>query len=442
MLSLPSKEQILALAPDAASAKAANGLTAPRKWQSLGRDARSLWGECQGSGKDPYAVAVDLSETVFKCSCPSHKQPCKHGLALGMLAAGQPELLAPGEAPSWVATWIAGRDRRAAKKTEGEAGEKKPDLEAQAKRASERMAKVSAGVEELELWLRDLMRRGLASAQGQPYRFWDDIAARMVDAQAGGLARMLRDMAGIPATGEGWPERLLERLGRIHLLLESFKRLDTLPPDVQADVRGIIGWSLKADEIAAGPGVRDFWAVAGQRLEEEAGLTVRRTWLAGRDSGRMALLLQFAAYGQVLEPAPPPGTLLDAELAFWPGNYPLRALIKERFGEAGDVFELPGLSGVGAMLHVYAQALSRNPWLPGVPMVLEGITPFRDGERWCAHDEEGMLLPFAVGWDDGWTLLALSGGHPVALCGEWNGEGFTPLCAVAEGEFAHLGGRS
>jgi len=36
----------------------------------------------------------------------------------------------------------------------------------------------------LELWLRDLVRQGLAAAPGQPYSFWDAVAARLVDAQA------------------------------------------------------------------------------------------------------------------------------------------------------------------------------------------------------------------------------------------------------------------
>lgn len=44
-------------------------------------------------------------------------------------------------------------------------------------------------------------------------------------------------------SGEGWQARLLERLGRLHLLLEGFKHLDMLPPETQVDLRTQIGWT-------------------------------------------------------------------------------------------------------------------------------------------------------------------------------------------------------
>ena len=47
-------EQILALAPDANSAKNGKDLAPPRKWVSLGQNEQAVWGECQGSGKTPY----------------------------------------------------------------------------------------------------------------------------------------------------------------------------------------------------------------------------------------------------------------------------------------------------------------------------------------------------------------------------------------------------
>jgi hypothetical protein len=55
-------EQILKLAPDAASAKAAQGLLAPKKWTSLGVNETAIWGACQGSGSNPYQTQIDLAE--------------------------------------------------------------------------------------------------------------------------------------------------------------------------------------------------------------------------------------------------------------------------------------------------------------------------------------------------------------------------------------------
>ena len=70
---------------DTASAKAAKGLVVPAKWPTLGASEAALWGECQGSGSKPYQVQIDPSEPAFRCTCPSRKFPCKHGLALMLL---------------------------------------------------------------------------------------------------------------------------------------------------------------------------------------------------------------------------------------------------------------------------------------------------------------------------------------------------------------------
>src|SRR5262245_16875069 len=155
-------EQILALAPDAPSAKAGQGLATARKWQALGADEQAAWGLCQGSGKDPYQTQIDLTEPAFRCSCPSRKFPCKHGLGLFLLLATQPAAFKEKRPPDWVVEWVASRAKRAQQRVEKqekvEAGEKTVDAAAQAKRAASRDAKVTTGLQELEVWLRDIAR--------------------------------------------------------------------------------------------------------------------------------------------------------------------------------------------------------------------------------------------------------------------------------------------
>ncbi len=72
---------MLALAPDAASQRAAAGLGPPR-WSGAGAAGDLVWGLCAGSAKQPYQAIVDLAGPAYKCSCPSRKFPCKHALAL------------------------------------------------------------------------------------------------------------------------------------------------------------------------------------------------------------------------------------------------------------------------------------------------------------------------------------------------------------------------
>ena len=429
-------QQVLGLAPDAASARAGQALGTTRPWSGLGQDDAAVWGLCQGSGMKPYQTQVELSEPAFKCSCPSRKLPCKH--VLGLLLVRAANDVPAGERPAWVQEWLASRQQRAERAaTRSERSQAPPDPEAQARRAARREARVAAGVEELRRWLADLVRRGLAEAQRESWGFWDEPAARMVDAQASGLASRVRRMGAARVAGDGWSERLLEEAALLGLLLEAYGRIDALPAGTQADVRQLVGWTVPAEEVLAGAWVRDEWAVLGQIVVEDERLRSQRTWLHGLRSGRTGLILSFAPAGQVLDPGVAFGTAEEASLAFYPGAAPLRALVAERHGEPRPLDRLPGHATVEAALGARAQALARNPWTDRFPTALRDVVPAREGAEWALADGDGRALALAPRTVP-WELVAVSGGHPVDVFGELDGEQLRPLAVAADGRVVAL----
>jgi SWIM zinc finger len=429
-------QQVLALAPDAAAAKAGQGLASSRPWSALGQDDDAVWGLCQGSGKKPYQTQVDLSEPAFKCSCPSRKFPCKHALGLLLLrATNDAAVPQAAERPEWVQEWLASREQRAERAAiRTERAAKPPDPEAQAKRAAQREDRVARGADELRRWLADLVRRGLADAQRQPWRFWDETAARMVDAQAGGLASRVRRMGSVVAAGDAWADRLLEQAALLQLLLEAYARLDELPPPLREDVRQLVGWTVATEDVLAGERVRDVWAVVGQITAEDDRLRSQRTWLRGLNTHRDALVLAFAPAGQVLDPGVGFGTVVDASLAFYPGAAPLRAIVAEKHGNPSPLERLPGYDSADEALAARARALALNPWLDRFPVGLRDVVPAREP---VLADSQGGALSLAARFDRR-PLVALSGGHRVDVFGELDGNELMPLAASTDGRVVLL----
>jgi hypothetical protein len=433
-----SAEQIAGLAPDEATLKAGRGLASARPWSGLGRSDRALWGLCQGSASKPYQTQVDTAGPAFRCSCPSRKFPCKHALGLLLLAAGSAAAVPQAEPPPWVTEWLASREQRK-QRTEARAEKSQtPDPEAQARRQAKREERVRAGLEDLERWLRDLVRQGLGQARQRPYSFWDEAAARLVDAQAGALGGRLQAMGGLAARGgDGWADALLEEAGLLQLLLRAYRRLDELPTELRADVRTLVGWTVAQDDVLAGGRVRDRWAVLGRVVEEEERLRVQRVWLRGMDSRRHALVLSFAAVGQPLDANLAVGSVVDASLAFYPSAAPLRALLAEQHGAPERLDAFPGDS-IPEALSARADALARQPWLWRLPICLARVTPVEHDGQWLAAEPDGSAIALACHDLGGWRLAAVAGGEPVALFGEWRRERVVPMSVHAEGRFVLL----
>jgi hypothetical protein len=410
---LLTEEQVLSLAPDEASRKAGKALAGAAKWVSKGANEQALWGECQGSGSKPYQTQIDLAGTAFKCSCPSRKFPCKHGIGLMLLYARESATFTDNTPPSWVSEWLEKRAGKEVKKQEKE--EKQVDEAARDKRQLARQQKVEDGIHELLLWMKDIIRNGLLQLPEKGASYWETMARRMVDAQAPGLAAMVRNLSEINFYSEGWQHVFMEQLLRIYLVIQGFRQGETLSPLLQQELRILVGFTQSQEALRQEKGIKDTWLILNKQVTEEDNLTTEKYWLYGLHSYQPALVLQFYARGmsrpQLLLSA---GMSIEAELVFFPSEIPLRALIKEPVtnNNLQDTYGLPSWEELTATETSLAEKM---PVRSERPYIVQQLTPVQHNMKWWLKDSNDRIMPVKDGFRNIWKLLSLSGGQPLDM---------------------------
>lgn len=431
-------QRIEQMAPDAASLKAAQGLAKPAKWQGLGRNESSIWGECQGSGANPYQVRVDLVDAAYKCSCPSRKLPCKHTLGLLLLLSAK-QLTLQAEPPAFLIEWQSNRSKRAeAKQAKAESTGTTPDPVARAKRQQKRESRITEGLTQLENWLGDVINQGIVSARSQPAVFWTQMASRLVDAQAPGLARRVRTLGDRIVATKRWQSLALEELAKLQLLIDAYRNLDALPFELAAEVRTQTGWTQERESLSAREGLRDNWMVVGRYQLAEENLRVQCTWLMGLQLKRFALILEFAVGNQPLPASFTVGQVIDSELVYFDGCPAIRAIEKHRHALLSHATSLSAPDDIASMQHGYVDALSQNPWLDRWPVMIRSLTPvIRKEELWFA-DSQQRMIPAIEGFRYAWQVFALAGSATLNVFGEWDGVCLTPLTFERHGQLFTL----
>ncbi len=441
-------EQVEAIAPTPAAMTAARPLVSLSRWGSTGADERAVWGVCRGSGAEPYDTMVDHVGVGFSCTCPSRRRPCKHSLALLMLwAQGQIiDTVAPASVEAWISRRIRTQDvvrgepaDTVAPSADPSPGvDSSPDAEPAAAASDEvpespdepdrdrgrdeRVERMYAGLAELDRWLDDRMRTGLADPALARYGTWDELAARLVDARAGSLANRIRRLAGLVGASPDWHGEVLAELGLLHLLSQAARRIGELPDPLADAVATTVGWQVRHADVLGGVPDTDEWIVAGRSDTREDRIEVRRHWLRGANSGRWALVLSFAAYRQSLDTSLEVGTSVHADLHRYPGPA-LRALVGIRHAEPVDRAIAPSVDVAGACDEI-GSILVGEPWLDRVPVTVRAAVSHA-GSGWVLTDDTGSL-PLLPGRSMD-TLLAVSAGEPVDVTAEWTPHGLVPL---------------
>ncbi|MER8392385.1 SWIM zinc finger family protein [Mesorhizobium sp. M1340] len=450
---------IEALAPDQASLSAASKLTKRTNWPRLEKHEQQalIWGECQGSGSNPYRVVVDTGDHGYQCTCPSRKFPCKHTLALMWIAATAPASFAAADTtPEWVNDWL-GRRRKtasqpvqqpapgaeaksigeAARADESAAVEDNATVErreaAQRKRAESTREAVSAALDELDQWIADQLRLGLSGFLDASSDRCRRIAARLVDMKAAALAGRIDEIPSrlMALRSEERPDAAIRELGKLVLLAKAWR---SAPDD--PELKRLVSTSETREQVLANPDamqVESLWEVVGEKIETRRdGLVSHSTWLLDLKSStpQFALLLDyFPASAGRRSNAFSPGDRFNARLVFYPSRRPLRALVAERMGDVASGpwpdFTL-GVAKDPLAAHVCHQDAA--PWLTDSPLMLPPGAILVDdrGAAWwqAADDPQGLALQISGAVNQ--TLLGLDLAATAAL---WDGARLDLLAA-------------
>ncbi len=386
-----------------------------------------------------YGAAVNLENQKRYCTCPFRPKPCVHTLALNALfdREGDSIFTPSNELPAWTNALLDGLS--APNITSASA--KAAAVKTKQQRRFERLERAANGFDDLDAWLLDTARRGIAAVVSENPKWWEAIAARMADASMTGLSRTLRLLGQIPTAAPDWADKTAAVLADCYLAVRAFRKRDDLSENLLFDLQNFIGINLKKDEVlASGERMHDAWAVVGQYEEPlEDKLFARRTWLLGGKTGRYALLLDFKFGSEDFLPGFAPGSIQQGTLAFYPSAFPQRALVfDDLVSIPKNVEKLPGFADFDTFARAYSAALATQPWLQIFPAAFSEATPYTHGGRFFLLDKNEKSLVLNVAENDGWKLPALSGGFPIGVFGEWDGAVFKPLSVVAEGRFVAI----
>ncbi|MDD2869698.1 SWIM zinc finger family protein [Neomegalonema sp.] len=459
-------QAIQSAAPDAASFKAGQGLVKPAKWPLRASNAATglIWGECQGSGANPYRVIADTSDLGAKCTCPSRKFPCKHSIALMLMKAAGDSGFAEAEPPDWVSDWV-GRRRKgsggapaaapqpaaspAAPVALAEAEAPEPELDpndpkalARAEAAARRAARLAesnrlaleGACAELEGWIHDQIRGGLNLFLEDPQGRCRLIAARMRDAKASALSSRIDEaparLMALPT--EERMEEAVKELGKLLLLARAWKAAPEDPElrreMVQAEDRDALTDSA---ETPRSSGIWEALAVTIRTRKD--GLIAQTSWFLNLTAADPAL--RFAALQDVFPAAAgrrsapfSPGDRFQGEMLFYPARRPLRAAVISR----RDPGETPPASWPEAPADPLTQATERllaAPWTLESPLLLGPGRYVSDarGRAWWKAEQGGAALPLNEPPEKPLMGLRLA-----SAAGLWTGARLEMLAAAPE----------
>lgn len=428
-----SEQQILDLAPDESSAKAAMQLAHSAKWVKRCVHPQALWGDCQGSGKNPYRTSIDLANLAFKCTCPSRKFPCKHGLGLMLLFARQGQTFsAESELPDELRDWLQKRShQQEQKERKAETTVSKPiDEGAALKRVQAREKKVRAGIDELQTWIKDTVRIGIMNLSQNHYEATRSIIARMNDAQAPGLAFLLKKINAVNFTEDGWQQYVIRLLSKIYIITVSYTNRAAYEPDLAAELESIIGWTIPKEDVLTADGVTDQWQVLARQIENDDQLTVSSTWLYGKNTNRFAVLMDYYTRNQLPSDILSVGRKIEAELCFYPGRIPMRALIKRQVAQQQGIELTGGFTTVKDLKNHVAEMVSILPFGGKIPLIFKEFKLVLRSNRWFIVDAFSMALPLSNSNERCWEILAITKGKYFSGCALYDNTALTILSFV------------
>lgn len=261
-----------AAAPNADAIKNGRGLVVKGKFLKLHIDDSEtlLFGECQGSGKEPYQCSCDFSrpdQPTHRCTCPSRQFPCKHCIGLMYAFVQKRSSFKTAPVPPDLAEKRDKLAVRTERKKEDAAKPKTVDKDALAKKIRTQLE----GIELLDKLALDLVRIGIGNMNAKTARDIEEKAKQLGNAYLPGAQSALHRYTKLFASEDGAFDasvpvaqrevifsEALDQLSRLHSLVKQGRaylqrRLDDpeLKPETETGIAAWLGHAWQLAELKA-----------------------------------------------------------------------------------------------------------------------------------------------------------------------------------------------
>src|SRR5258706_11427698 len=253
-------------APNSDAIKNGRGLVLKNKFVKfhISEDETILFGECQGSGKEPYRCSSDFArpeQPTHRCDCPSRQFPCKHCLGL-MYAYAQGKKFTPAAVPEDLQAKrekLQGRVEK--KKTEADLP-KQVNVAALSKKIKAQLD----GIDVLERLTNDLVRLGIGNMNAKLAREMEEQAKQLGNAYLPGAQAAVHNYTKLFVGDDGkfaeqsavQRERIyseaLDQLSRLYALVKQGRAYlqrrnedPELKPETESSIAAWLGhaWQLR-----------------------------------------------------------------------------------------------------------------------------------------------------------------------------------------------------
>jgi len=295
---------------------------------------------------------------------------------------------------------------------------------------------MTAGADELIIWLADIAKNGLTTLYNQPHEFWDSITKRMVDAQLSGLSNRLKYIRN--AISEEDEEYIIDTISELYLLAKSIRKIEAFSEEEQLTFLKAGGYNITKKQLAKAGGIQDEWLVLGVVNGEEDKIKYRRTWIQGAKSKFMGQILDYAWGKNEFMQNWQAGMTFTGDMRVYPGAYKLRVMV-ENHAHSGHLFNsYAAYPDLEAFLKAYTMAIASNPVLFRFPVCLKEVSVQVANQQIFIVDNQLNSLLCKCSEDAKWGLVSASAGHKIQIFGEWDGSLFLPLSLICQERFIHL----
>ncbi|MEI7028151.1 SWIM zinc finger family protein [Paenibacillus sp. y28] len=235
-------------------------------------DNSLIFGECKGSGKEPYRCSVDFvkdDNPVFRCSCPSRQFPCKHLLGL-MYAFTAGKTFEIEAIPQDIADKRDKAEKREEKKKESTGTETGKPVKRKTNKAAllKKMAAQLEGIGIAEKLVIQLVQAGLGSLDKKTLQTLADQAKQLGNYYIPGVQTALRELIVTIKSAERQEDMYVQAiacLSGLHSLVKKSKtylqsRIDDphTAMDMESTLEERLGHAWQLTELAeAGRVVKD-----------------------------------------------------------------------------------------------------------------------------------------------------------------------------------------